>query len=506
MTSTCFLFALVTLASPAGAHTLVPAPRSFAADEGFLAPGTNALAAYVRFARDAALPAEGYRLTVTPTGAAVTSADDAGAFWALQTLAQLEERDAAGVRRVPCVRIEDAPRYRWRAVMLDESRHFFGKETVKKLLDLMAFHKMNVFHWHLTDDQGWRLEIRSHPELVTWGAVRPESPKHGAPNEGNGQKYGPFSYTQEDVREIVAYAKARHVTVVPEIDFPGHVRSVLAAHPEFSCVGEGLKPRTPRCRWGVDEDVLCVGNDAALKLFEDVLDEVCALFESQVIHVGGDECPVTRWKTCPKCQARKRTENLPDERSLQAWVTRRFADRLRRKGRRIAGWDEIADRPVPTDALVMYWRSLEDNAAGRRAAAAGHEIVAAPQHRYYVSTFQGLAYEPVEASAFTRQWNATLEAVYRYNPLKDFPGDLARKVIGFEAAAWSENTWNEYDLDWKTWPRTCAIAERAWSGAPSDGKPATDAAWEDFARRMAVHRGRLLARRVLCAQRFQIVE
>ena len=307
----------------ATALALVPAPRELAWREGTCAVAEQD----VRYVRDAALPPEGYRLEITTSGVTVASADDAGAFYARKTLKQL----AAGERRsrgdrptmVPCCVIKDAPAFRWRGFMLDEGRHFFGKETVKGLLDQMADHKLNVFHWHLTEDQGWRLDIPRFPELVKYGAVRPESPVHGCRGtkddyRGNGQPYGPYFYTPDDIREILAYAKERFIMVVPEIEVPGHTRALLAAHPEFACK-EGL-PRVPCMFNGVQDEVLCAGNDYAIRFMEQVYDEVCALFPGAYIHIGGDECP--------KCQARIKSLGLKDEDELQAWVTRHFTDYL----------------------------------------------------------------------------------------------------------------------------------------------------------------------------------
>ena len=275
----------------AAAIALVPAPRDVAWREGTCAY----VEADVRYVRDAALPPEGYRLEITTGGVTVTSADDAGAFYARKTLKQLaagersrgtrdptERRSRGGCpTMVPCCVIKDAPAFRWRGFMLDEGRHFFGKETVKALLDQMAEYKLNVFHWHLTEDQGWRLDIPRFPELVKYGSVRPESPMHGCRGtkgdfRGNGQQYGPYFYTAADIREILAYAKERFITVVPEIEVPGHTRALLAAHPEFACK-EGL-PRVPCMFNGVQDDVLCAGNDEAIRFMEQVYDEECALF------------------------------------------------------------------------------------------------------------------------------------------------------------------------------------------------------------------------------------
>ncbi|MBR4938631.1 MAG: beta-N-acetylhexosaminidase, partial [Kiritimatiellae bacterium] len=347
----------------------------------------------ITVSRDAALPAEGYRLKVSENGIEIVSSGDAGEFYARQTLKQLmvnydKREDEESV--YTCAEIADAPKYRWRGLMLDDARHFFGKETVKAFIDRLVEHKFNIFHWHLVDDQGWRLEIKSHPELVEYGAVRPCSVKYGThpswPDgklhfELNNEPYGPFYYTQDDIREILAYAKERHVTVVPEIELPGHVRAMLAAHPEYSCKGDKL-PRVPRVYWSIEDDVLCAGNDGGIRLLEEIFDEVCELFpDSPVIHIGGDECPKKRWKECPKCQARMRELGLKDEGGLQAWLTTRFARYLEAKGRRVLGWDEILSGDVPASTIGMSWRTARHGrgvmTAGE-AARRGHDVVCTP--------------------------------------------------------------------------------------------------------------------------------
>ena len=371
----------------ATALALVPAPRELAWREGTCAY----VEADVRYVRDAALPPEGYRLEVTPGGVTVASADDAGAFYARKTLKQLAagdggragarpSRGASGMPRptIPCCVIKDAPAFRWRGFMLDEGRHFFGKETVKGLLDQMADHKLNVFHWHLTEDQGWRIDVPRFPELVKYGSVRPESPMHGCRGtkgdfRGNGQPYGPYFYTPDDIREILAYAKERFIMVVPEIEVPGHIRALLAAHPEFACK-EGL-PRVPCMFNGVQDEVLCAGNDDAIRFMEQVYDEVCALFPGAYIHIGGDECPKKRWKECPKCQARIKALGLKDEDELQAWVTRHFTDYLAKKGRRTIGWDEVYAGNPGKETIIQAWHIQHGNKYGLLAAEAGHPTI-----------------------------------------------------------------------------------------------------------------------------------
>ena len=465
----------------AAAVALVPAPR-----EQVWRDGTCAVAEKeVRFTRDAALPPEGYRLDIAPGGVTVASADDAGAFYAMKTLKQL------GTKAAPCGTVTDSPAFRWRGFMLDEGRHFFGKETVKSLLDLMADHKLNVFHWHLTEDQGWRLAIDRLPELVKYGSVRPESSVHGIrgiPGEyrGNGQQYGPYFYTAADVREILAYAKERFITVVPEIEVPGHIRALLAAHPEFAC-RDGLA-RVPRTMNDIEKDVLCAGNDAAIRFMEQVYDAVCELFPGTYIHIGGDECPKDRWKECAKCQARIKALGLKGEDGLQAWVTRHFTDYLAKKGRRTIGWDEVLAGDPGVETVVHNWRKTK---YGIEAAEKGHDVVVSSVACTYFSVPQGVNDDPFTYLSPRRR--CSLATAYDFNPLTGMTDVAAKRVLGAECCMWSECVWNEYDLAFKLWPRACAFAEAVWTA------PAAPRDFAEFKQRMAVHRKRLIAAGVNCA-------
>ena len=474
--------------------TLVPAPRKLRYTGGeFFAPSPYVTRDWIAFSRDRSLPPEGYRLSVARRGVTVAAADADGEFHALQTLRQLADEKTPYLNldhytggdnglplRIPCCVVEDWPAFRWRGMMLDEGRHFFGKETVKSLLDLLAYHKINVFHWHLTEDQGWRLAIDKYPRLAKFASVRPQSPVHYAcaPDSFNGETYGPFFYTKDEVREIVSYAAARRITVVPEIEIPGHGRAALAAYPEFSCAGRTL-PRVPRLQWGIEEDVFCVGNDRALRFFEDVLDEVCELFPGPFVHFGGDECPTTRWKACPKCRARAREVGVAGPEKLQGWVTRHFAEYLARKGRRAIGWDEILDCDIPKEACVMSWRGT---GGAVRGAAGGHDVVLAPSRPCYLSCPQGLADDPF---APRPERGITLEETYRFDPLADIPPADRGHVLGSQMCMWSERCWNRYDLEWKLWPRGCALAEVFWS------HPAVRD-FDAFLARLEPHRRRLI--------------
>lgn len=450
--------------------------------------------------KDGTIAAEGYRLRVNPAeGVRIACSDAAGEFYARQTLKQL-----VGTNGYPCVSIIDRPAYPWRGMLIDDCRHFFGKDVLKNVIDQMAQYKMNVLHWHLTEDQAWRIDIPGYPELVKYGAVRPASPKFGArlkkeangeySAETNGQTYGPFYYTEADVREIVAYAAERHVKVVPEIELPGHVYAALAAYPEFACKPENLANRTPRSIWGIEKDVLCIGNDKAIKFMEDVVDYVCRLFPSDVVHIGGDECPQVRWKDCPKCQKRIRDEGLGDEKGLQPWITRHFVKFLEARGKRALGWDEyLLGEGIPKSAMGMSWR-LGKQGAGHAwlspsdLAAKGHDVVMTPNSYCYLDYGQGLEDDPFQYIG----GRITLEKCHSMDLCEGVPDNLRSHIIGGQGNNWSEYTWNKFDLEWKMWPRGCALAEVFWSG---NGKPSYD----DFLRRMKVHRKRLIGQGVNCA-------
>jgi len=483
----CFLAAIVLVPQPVELTEL---------------PGTCAVT-NVTERRDASVPAEGYRLEVTSAGIAVTSSDAAGAFYARQTLAQLAEtKDGKTV--YPCCRIVDAPAYPWRGVLIDEGRHFMGKEAVKQQLDLMAYHKLNRLHWHLTEDQGWRFDVPGLPDLVKYGSVRAESPSHGArlrvigkfqyrSDALNGCPYGPFYYTRADLEEIVAYAAARHIEIVPEIELPGHSHGVLAAYPELACCPENIRPRLAMSDWGISTNVCCVGNDATLRFFEKVFDYVCEVFPSKVIHLGGDECPRVMWERCPKCQARMKAEGLKTSGDLQGWITRKMADYLAKKGRRIMGWDEILAGDVPTTAIGQSWRTQQANGAGTElvgtaaAVARGYDMVVTPHTECYYAYGAKIPDDPFQYSSD----NLPLSRAYAFDPMTGIPAEYRKHVLGSEACCWSEYVWNEYDLCWKLWPRSCAMAEILWR----DPQPRDCA---DFVRRVAIHRQRLIKRHVNC--------
>lgn len=468
---------------------IIPAPLKAIEGNGVFET-TNMSAASV--SRDQSIPAEGYRLSVSADGIKIVSSDDAGVFYARQTLAQIAQNKGGGKFAIPYVEIEDAPRFKWRGLLFDDCRHFFGKEAMMKTLNAMAYHKLNVLHWVITQDQAWRIEIKKYPRLTEVGSVRSGSPRPEAllkpgrdPWESNGIQYGPYFYTQEDIREIVQYAAERYITIVPEIELPGHAVAALAAYPELGCTGEQFEPWT---RWGVSEHIFCGGNDKTIKFLEDVLDEVCRLFPGPVVHIGGDEAPKTMWKNCPKCQARIKELGLDGEEGLQGWMTRHFTEYLAAKGKRAIGWDEILDGNPGNDTIIMSWRGA---GGGIKAAARGNDAIMTPVNPCYIDNPQGLEDDPYQYINYGFQ--CTLELCYGFDPVAGIPENEQHHILGGQGNNWSEYTFNPSEYEWKMWPRMSALAECLWS-APERKN------WESFQRRVAVMRKTLIHRfRMNCA-------
>ncbi len=392
---------------------------------------------------------EGYSLTVSPQQATISAAQAAGVFYGIQTVRQLlpveiERRDPVhGVEwSMPCVAVRDAPRFRWRGYMLDEGRHFHGAETVRRALDLMALQKLNVFHWHLTEDQGWRIEIKRYPRLTEVGSVR----RGTARSLFGGCDDTPHSgfYTQAEIRSVVAYAAERHITVVPEIEMPGHSLAALASYPELSCTGG---PFEVACRFGIMRDVYCAGKEATFEFLQNVLDEVMDMFPAPYIHIGGDEVPKGRWKKCPACRLRIKQEGLANASQLQGYFTNRISAYLARHGRRAVGWNQILGEGLDERAVVQYWIGGRKRliAALRR----GREAIISP----YLETYLDHSY------ALT-----SLGKAYRFEPLfSELDASAARNVIGLEAPLWSEFVPDRARLDYQTYPRLSAYAETGWS-------------------------------------------
>ena len=437
------------------------------------------------------LEPEAYRLEVSADGVALTAGGPAGLFWGAQTLRQLLGPEAfrrAPLKRedwrLPVLTVEDAPRFGWRGVLLDVSRHFLPKADVLRYLDLLAAHKLNVLHLHLTDDQGWRVEIKRYPKLTEVGSWRERS-MVGFRSGGirDDRPHGGF-YTQDDLREIVAYAAERQITVVPEIDIPGHAQAAIAAYPELGnhdvVDTAALATWTD---WGINANVLNV-EDSTLRFYENVLDEVLEIFPSRFVHLGGDECPKEQWKASPSAQARIKEQELADEDELQSWFLRHFDSWLAARGRRLIGWDEILEGGLAPGAAVSSWRGY---AGGVAAAKAGHDVVMCPEQYVYLDHRQA----PGDDEPVPVGWVRTLEDVYRFEPLppalRQDP-EAAAHVIGTQANLWSEFMDDVREVDYHAFPRLAAFAEVAWSRLPQE--PA-ERDWAGFDARMAVHRARL---------------
>ncbi len=394
---------------------------------------------------------EGYSLTVNNQGATIVASTERGAFYGLMTVLQLLPAELESNTLVndvewymPHVTIDDEPRFVWRGMHLDVCRHFVPVEFIKKQLDVMALFKMNTLHWHLTEDQGWRIEIKKYPKLTVEGATR---------IEGEGHEYGGF-YTQEEVKEIVAYAQKRFINVVPEIELPGHALGALTAYPHLSCTGGPFEVRNI---WGVEADVYCAGKEEAFEFLEDVIDEVVALFPYKYFHIGGDECPKDRWKTCPDCQRRMRKEGLADEHELQSYFIKRIEKVLLAHDRIMVGWDEILEGGLAGSAVVMSWRGEE---GGITAAEQGHDVVMTPGNWVYLDHYQGSSkVEPVAIGGHT-----TLEESYGYDPVPAaLSPEKAKHVLGTQGNVWSEYMYTSDLFEYFIYPRIIALAEVGWT-------------------------------------------
>ncbi len=424
---------------------------------------------------------EAYNLQVSPNRLLIEYVDGAGLFYAIQTIFQLlpdaifADSRQKGVRwDVPCCSIEDAPAFPYRGMHLDCCLHFFSMDFLKKYIDIMAMHKVNRFHWHLTEDQGWRLEIKKYPLLTEKGQWRKET-VIGSLYSGiyDGKPYGGY-YSQEEVRELVRYAAERYVTIIPEIELPGHALAAIACYPELSC---GLEDHYETAtKWGIFKQVYCP-KETTFKFLEDVFDEVIELFPSELIHIGGDECPKASWKQCPHCQALIKREGLKDEFELQSWFIQRMERYINSKGRQIIGWDEILQGGLAPNAKVMSWLGEE---GGIRAAQQHHEVVMSPYPKYYLDYWQA---DP-ESEPLAMGGPTLLRTMYEYNPVPEVLTPEERKyIIGVEGCVWTEYMPTPARVEYMAWPRMCAIAEAGWSTAGKD--------WDGFTRRLEKHLGRL---------------
>ena len=430
-----------------------------------------------------ALGREGYELKVTSEGVVIHAPTDTGVFYGVQTLLQLLPPEIFSTTptniawQIPCVQIEDQPRFPWRGMMLDVSRHFFTKAEIERWLDLLALHKINTFHWHLVDDQGWRIEIKKHPKLTGVGAWRSGVGFGFAhdvtTNYGPDGRYGGF-YTQDDIREIVTYAQDRHITVIPEIEMPGHSVAALSAYPQFSCNGG---PYNTDIGAGVQAGVYCAGREETFAFLQDVLTEVMDLFPGPFIHIGGDEVPKDNWHKCTNCQARIQAEGLKDEHELQSYFIRRIEKFINAHGRRLIGWSEIREGGLAPSAAVMDWIG-----GGLEAAKAGHDVVMSPTSFCYFDYYQSRDQraEPRAGGGFI-----PLDKVYAFEPVPaGLNPELQPHILGGQGNVWTEYIPHFRQVEYMTFPRLCALSEVLWS--PKDSRN-----WGGFTNRLAVHEQRL---------------
>lgn len=414
---------------------------------------------------------ESYIIEMSPEKIKI-SGSKSGIFYGLISLLQMLPINFEESVTIPCYNISDSPRFLWRGMHLDVSRHFFPKEFILRHIDFLAYYKMNTFHWHLTDDQGWRIEIKKYPALTTQGAWRTGTligHSSSDPSIIDTLKHGGF-YTQEEVREIVAYAQARHITVVPEIEMPGHSVAAIHAYPFLSCKGQKIPVATT---WGVFEDVFCT-KDSVFSFLEDVLTEVMELFPSTYIHIGGDECPKVSWKNCPHCQNKMKSENLKNEYELQSYFIKRIEKFLNKHNRKLIGWDEILEGGLAPNAAVMSWQGIE---GGMAAAKNGNHAVMTPGSHCYFDHYQGdPSNEPLAIGGYT-----TLQKTYSYEPIpKNLTPEQEKLILGAQGNVWTEYMKTPEHVEYMIFPRLCALAEVVWS--PKESKN-----YEDFLNRLQTH-------------------
>lgn len=419
---------------------------------------------------------EGYVLTTTPEGININGQTENGVFYGIQTLRKsipAEAKEATIL--IPAGEIKDEPRFSYRGMHLDVGRHFFPKDFMKKYIDLLALHNMNTFHWHLTDDQGWRIEIKKYPKLTEIGSQRSRTVIGRNTQEYDNTPYGGF-FTQEEAKEIVKYAQERYITVIPEVDLPGHMLAALAAYPEMGCTGG---PYEVCPRWGIFEDVLCIGNDQTMQFLEDVMNEIIEIFPSKYVHIGGDEAPRTRWEKCPKCQARIKTEGLKADKNhtaedrLQSYCMTRIEEFLNSKGRQIIGWDEILEGDVAPNATVMSWRGME---GGIKAAQLGHDVIMTPTSFCYFDYYQtaDTKDEPLGIGGYV-----PIEKVYSLEPVPAvLTEEQSKHILGAQANLWTEYIHSSEHVEYMVLPRMAALAEVQWTQPEKKD-------FKDFTKRLA---------------------
>ena len=425
-----------------------------------LEAGADVEGAIVLSLNDSIADKEGYVLHVSPGKITIDGRTANGVFYGVQALRKSIPAQAPdNAILLPAATIQDAPRFAYRGMHLDVCRHFFPVEFVKRYIDLLALHNMNVFHWHLTDDQGWRIEIKKYPKLTEVGSMRSRTVIGRNSGEYDNTPHGGY-YTQEQAREIVEYARQRYITVIPEVDLPGHMLAALAAYPELGCTGG---PYEVCPEWGVFEDVLCLGNDETLLFLEGVMNEITDIFPSEYIHIGGDEVPRTRWEQCPKCQKRIRDEHLKSDKEhsaedrLQSYCMKRMADYLAAKGRKVIGWDEILEGDIPADATVMSWRG---SAGGIEAARMGHDVVMVPNNYCYFDYYQSL---DTEHEPFAIGGYVPVDHVYSFEPTASLTDEQKKHILGAQANLWTEYIPTTEYAEYMVLPRMAALAEVQWT-------------------------------------------
>ena len=478
------LFAGTAFAADAGLN-IIPAPREIK-----ITGGECRLKGAPKVEKVASIPPEGYEISIAKNGVTIRCSDEAGAFYARTTLAQIERFDRKTKQKTyPCAEIKDSPKFKWRGVLVDTARHFLGKTAILRVIDEMSQYKFNVLQIHFTDEEAWTLEIPEYPKLAGQGS------KRGRSGFVYGEAIQPFYYSAKDIKEIVEYAAKRHVKVVPEIEMPGHFGAALRAYPSMGC----------KCPGG--GKVFCIGNPETVRFAEKVLDRVCEMFPSDVIHFGGDECTRKYWKACPACQALVKREGLKGVEEIQPWLTRHLVEHLAKKGRRAIGWDEIFlssawdkwedfkkaggdsfNSLLPKTTMGMCWRPW---GAGALAANKGYEIVRCPTSHCYFDLRQGLAEDPF---AYLGKNVTPLSKVYSLDLLEGVAPEARANVAGGQCCNWGEFTLGIVDLEWKLWPRALALSEVLWTH-PDPAKRD----FAEFSRRAAVHRRRLLSQPVNCA-------
>lgn len=398
----------------------------------------------------------GYHLLIQKDQISIVGHDPSGVFYGIQSLIQLLQRSDKNILSLPQGEIRDYPRFNYRGMHLDVGRHLYTVDFLKKFIDLLSLYKFNIFHWHLTEDQGWRIEIKKYPKLQSVSAWRSGTiigHKKETPHTFDGKKYGGY-YTQEQIKEVVAYASSKYVNVLPEIEMPGHALAALTAYPELGCTGG---PYQTAQFWGVFDDVFCAGNEQVYKFMEDVLDEVVSLFPYAYVHIGGDECPKLKWKNCPKCQQRIKTEGLKDEHELQGYFMNRIERYLATKNKKAIGWDEVLEGGISKNTTIMNWRGEQ---SGIAAAKAGYEVIMTPENLLYLDYYQSLnTNEPVAAGNYT-----PLSKVYAYEPVPDaLSPEEASYIKGIQAGVWTEYMGDEKHLEYMVFPRALAVSEIGWS-------------------------------------------